>query len=104
MHARVSDHLDAIAANNPDGFDIGVAAIVVEVLTQVADDPDFPETRALRVEGDYTPAQGTDAHFAFYCSDSRRWVKRAVHQAAYEFFEYRASDSEDEVSEDEFDA
>jgi hypothetical protein len=49
MHALVADELDLLEEDNPEGFDIGVVAFAIEVITPDPENPGrchMPTTRA----------------------------------------------------------
>jgi hypothetical protein len=100
MHALIADELDIIEEDNPEGFDIGVVAFAIEVIT-----PDPENTWVRREEGRYFPPADTDGYWSYYCSDYRRWVKTAVFRDAYNFYEYPSThggteeDEQDEPDE-----
>jgi hypothetical protein len=83
MHALVADSLDLLAEDNPDGFDLGVVAFAVEVLR-----PDAENTWLRREEGGYTPAMDIDYYWAYFCSDHRWWVRKAVFAEADNYYRY----------------
>ncbi|MDQ3823650.1 MAG: hypothetical protein M3321_10485 [Actinomycetota bacterium] len=98
LHAIVADHLDALAETHPDGFDLGVVAIAVEVLY-----PDEQGAAFLRrEEGGYTPPIDVESQWSYYCSDHRWWVKEAVFKEAHDYFAYPPDEhhgDEDDESE-----
>jgi hypothetical protein len=70
MHALVADHLDQIAEQCPEGFDLGVIAFVVEVIYPY---PEFVEIR--REEGGYWPPSDAATYQSYLCTDWRPRVK-----------------------------
>jgi hypothetical protein len=98
MSALIADHLDTIAEANPDGFDLGVVALAVEVHYS------NPENQLLRrAEGGYTPDMDVSSYWSFYCSDHRWWVQKAAFSEAYSFYESPTSGGGDESDESEED-
>jgi hypothetical protein len=63
--------------------------------------PDPENAWVRREEGRYSPPADTDSYWSYYCTDYRRWVKKAVFREAYDFYEYRylRDDEADEHSE-----
>ncbi len=94
LHAQIADHLDRLAEENTDGFDLGVISYAFEVLTP------FEPTRLRREEGGYTPPIDVNMYWSYYCSDTRWWVKESVFRVAADYFA-NPPDDDDEEEDDE---
>ena len=86
MSALVADHLDQIAEANPEGFDLGIIALAVEVVF-----PDPESTLIRREEGGYSPSPDVNSYQSTLCTDHRWWVTKAFFQEAYEYYAYPRS-------------
>jgi hypothetical protein len=97
LQALLADHLDHIAKQNPEGFDIGVAAIVTEVRypAEVEDIEAIIRGRP-RPEALYTPAAEWRQYVSFVCSDSRAWIQYGLLRAALEVLADDGDEDEDE--------
>ena len=96
LHALIADHLDALEAQNPEGFDLGVVAEAWEVLTA---DPNAVSLN--RADAAYTPGWDVDYHFSYFCSDHRWWVREAMFREAHNYYQYPPSNSSTEDSEED---
>jgi hypothetical protein len=83
LHALVEDILDQVEDDEPDGFDIGVIAVVVEVVR--------PKGVGDLDSGHYRPEVGyepmTEGYFQFQCSDTRRLVQAAMFRNIADYVE-----------------
>src|SRR6266550_3559551 len=82
LHALIEDTLDTLGRNEPDGFDLGVIAIHLEVLSE-APLSDYLK----RSDAGYTPGDDVDSYFMYYCSDHRPYVQAAMFRNAYNYAE-----------------
>jgi hypothetical protein len=100
LQALLADHLDAVATQNPEGFDIGVIAIVTEVRypASVEEVEELVESRG-RPEAFYTPEAEWNTYVAMGCSDSRNWIQGGILNAALDLLDEPAIDVDDEDPE-----
>ena len=96
LQALLADHLDAVATQNPEGFDIGIVAIVTEVRYPASVDEveELVESRG-RPEARYTPEAEWNTYVAMGCSDSRSWIQSGILNAALELLDEPAIDVDD---------
>lgn len=83
LTALAEDALDYVEGTQPDGFDLGVAGIVFEVLIE-----DEPDGYLKRSDGGYTPEDGVRSYFVTWASDNRMWVKEKLFEEACNVVEY----------------
>lgn len=79
LHALVDDALDSFARSDPEGFDLGVVALVCEVMYG-REGSDFLK----RTDAGYTPRDDVAAYVTYWCSDHRGWVQRGLFETAYD--------------------
>jgi len=99
LQALLADHLDAVASQNPEGFDIGVVALVTEVRypATVEDVEELVRSRG-RPEARYTPEAEWNTYVAMGCSDSRNWIQSGILDAALDLLDEPAiEDAEDDA-------
>jgi hypothetical protein len=96
LHALIADQLDILERDNPEGFDVGVAAFAIEVIY-----PDPEDTWIRREEGKYFPPVDTYSYWFYYCTDHRLWVKKAVFRTAHESYEYPQDSPDGDEGNDE---
>jgi hypothetical protein len=70
--------LDALSREHLDGFDLGVVAVNLEVLTE------GPMSDYLkRSDAGYTPDDDVSSYFTYWCSDHRPHIQAAMFRDAY---------------------
>ena len=89
MHALVADHLDQIAQQCPEGFDLGIIAFVVEVMFP---DPETAEGVRREEGGYWPPSPDALTYQHVLCTDRRAWVAERVLRNAYELVVQPLSD------------
>jgi hypothetical protein len=72
LHALIDDLLDEADEDNPEGYDIGIIAVVVEVVRN----EELADLAGKRRLADYEPR--TDTYFDFRCSETRRLFQAAM--------------------------
>jgi hypothetical protein len=101
LQALIEDALDQVAGQNPDGFDLGVIALNLEVLHETPLS-DFLK----RSDAGYTPDDDVGSYFTYWCSDHRSYIQAAIFRDAYNYaqeLEYRRSQPSDDAPEDDDD-
>jgi hypothetical protein len=86
LEAFIEDFLDALSREHLDGFDLGVIAVTVEVLTEAP----LSDYLKRSVAG-YTPDDDVSSYFTYWCSDHRPHIQAAMFRDAY----YYAQDQAD---------
>jgi len=85
---------------NPNGFDLGVIAVNLEVLYERSLTPHL-----LRSDAGYTPDDDVGSYFTFWCSDHRPHIQAAIFRDSYNYastLEYdRSQPSNDSPGNDE---
>ena len=78
LEALIEDLLDALSREHLDGFDLGVIAVNLEVLTE------GPMSDYLkRSDAGYTPDDDINSYFTYWCSDHRPHIQAAMFRDAY---------------------
>jgi hypothetical protein len=96
LNAFTADALDELRRSYPDGFDVGVMALVYEVLTQREGG-----VHLKRIEAGYTPPDDVTGWFGYWCSDHRQWVQEKLFEDAYDIAQHMPSEYEPADGDDE---
>ena len=94
LHALIEDALDQVENQNPNGFDLGVIALNLEVLHERG-----LSSYLLRSDAGYTPDDDVSSYFTYWCSDHRPHIQAAIFRDAYNYastLEYDASQPVDD--------
>lgn len=102
LSALVADALDNFDSDNPEGYDLGVVGIVLEVFVE------RPGSDYLkRTDGGYTPSDDVSSYIGYWCSDHRAWMQESFFETAYRVargdFAQPVPDTEEDADEGDID-